>query len=298
MTRTVVGILGLLVLVPALQAQDKREIPPSAQQYQLLDKEYWKAWEEYRKAIANAKTREEKVKVAQEKSSWPDDFGPRFLELAEKNPKASAAVDALIWIATHGTMNRNQQSKSIRGKAFQILLRDHVQKEKMTALYPALGDVGLGYARDKESQLLLHAVLEENKHRTARAFACLALAEQAEGCLRAAQELKDDPKQWTGFYGQRFGKDAVEALIKADPDKLSKEAESFYERVIKEFAEVSDRRGNKLGEEAKQQLDKLRHPIVIGKPAPEIEGEDIEGVKFRLSDYRGKVVLLDFWGHW
>jgi cytochrome oxidase Cu insertion factor (SCO1/SenC/PrrC family) len=36
----------------------------------------------------------------------------------------------------------------------------------------------------------------------------------------------------------------------------------------------------------------------IGKEAPEIEGEDIDGNRFKLSDYRGKVVLLDFWGHW
>ena len=36
----------------------------------------------------------------------------------------------------------------------------------------------------------------------------------------------------------------------------------------------------------------------VGKAAPEIEGEDIDGEKFKLSDYRGKVVLLDFWGNW
>jgi len=35
-----------------------------------------------------------------------------------------------------------------------------------------------------------------------------------------------------------------------------------------------------------------------GLPAPEIEGKDLDGVPFKLSDYRGKVVLLDFWGDW
>jgi hypothetical protein len=38
--------------------------------------------------------------------------------------------------------------------------------------------------------------------------------------------------------------------------------------------------------------------IQVGMTAPEIEGEDIDGKKFKLSDYRGKVVLLDFWGNW
>ena len=36
----------------------------------------------------------------------------------------------------------------------------------------------------------------------------------------------------------------------------------------------------------------------IGNLAPEIQGEDLDGVKFKLSDYRGKVVVLDFWGDW
>ena len=33
----------------------------------------------------------------------------------------------------------------------------------------------------------------------------------------------------------------------------------------------------------------------IGKTAPEIAGEDIAGEQFKLSDYRGKVVVLWFW---
>lgn len=36
----------------------------------------------------------------------------------------------------------------------------------------------------------------------------------------------------------------------------------------------------------------------VGKMAPDIEGTDLDGVAFKLSDYRGKVVMLDFWGDW
>lgn len=36
----------------------------------------------------------------------------------------------------------------------------------------------------------------------------------------------------------------------------------------------------------------------IGQVAPEIVAEDLDGQTFKLSDYRGKVVLLDFWGNW
>jgi hypothetical protein len=36
----------------------------------------------------------------------------------------------------------------------------------------------------------------------------------------------------------------------------------------------------------------------VGLLAPEINGEDLDGVPFKLSDYRGKVVMLDFYGDW
>ena len=42
---------------------------------------------------------------------------------------------------------------------------------------------------------------------------------------------------------------------------------------------------------------KVSH-LVVGCEAPEIEGVDHEGKKIRLSEYRGKVVLLPFWGMW
>jgi hypothetical protein len=32
-----------------------------------------------------------------------------------------------------------------------------------------------------------------------------------------------------------------------------------------------------------------------GKPARDIRGSDAEGQPLKLSDFRGKVVLLDFW---
>ena len=38
--------------------------------------------------------------------------------------------------------------------------------------------------------------------------------------------------------------------------------------------------------------------LQIGMQVPDIEGNDLDGVAFKLSDYRGKVVVLDFWGDW
>src|SRR5215467_12528925 len=39
-------------------------------------------------------------------------------------------------------------------------------------------------------------------------------------------------------------------------------------------------------------------PLVVGMPAPDFSLPDLQGNKQRLSDYRGKVVFLNFWATW
>jgi len=74
------------------------------------------------------------------------------------------------------------------------------------------------------------------------------------------------------------------------------EAEKLLEKIASDYKDVKYFRGT-LAERAESNLFELRN-LQIGKVAPDIEGEDMDGKKFKLSDYRGKVVMLDFWGHW
>jgi thiol-disulfide isomerase/thioredoxin len=85
-----------------------------------------------------------------------------------------------------------------------------------------------------------------------------------------------------------------------DPEALDAEADLLLKRVIAEFGEILLPEGSRyrtLADHAGAEL-RGRHELAIGKPAPEIEGRDHEGKPFRLSDYRGKVVLLTFSGNW
>ncbi len=125
-----------------------------------------------------------------------------------------------------------------------------------------LGSVcqGLVYTRGASVDKFLRKVLEKSPSREARGQACYTLAK------RIART------------------------------ENGSEAEKLFERVQKEFADLKHYRGT-LGEQAARDLYEYRN-LRIGLVAPEIEGEDIAGEKFKLSDYRGKVVVLDFWGHW
>ena len=73
-------------------------------------------------------------------------------------------------------------------------------------------------------------------------------------------------------------------------------AEALLEEVVEKYGDLKSYRGS-LGAQAKGDLFEMRN-LNVGQPAPDISGEDIDGVAFKLSDYRGKVVFLDFWGYW
>ena len=120
-----------------------------------------------------------------------------------------------------------------------------------------------------------------------------------------ATQFKQLPPERLQLYENAYGADYVARLRQADPAELLTAAESLFQRVVDEFADVSGDlvlngrtlpRGT-LGEQAAPALFEMQN-LSVGKTAPEIASEDIEGVPFKLSDYRGKVVMLDFWGHW
>jgi hypothetical protein len=106
---------------------------------------------------------------------------------------------------------------------------------------------------------LLKAVLDKNPKRELQGQACLGLAQ----LFRSSAPL---------------------------------EAEKYLNLVIEKFADLKYSRGT-MGEFAQKELDQDRI-FGIGKVAPDIAGEDIQGKAFKLSDYRGKVVAIDFWGDW
>lgn len=70
-----------------------------------------------------------------------------------------------------------------------------------------------------------------------------------------------------------------------------KESREEFARLKKEFGDTSYAR------KADAYLFEMDY-LQIGKVAPDFEATDEKGEKYKLSDYRGKVVVLDFWGFW
>jgi thiol-disulfide isomerase/thioredoxin len=84
-------------------------------------------------------------------------------------------------------------------------------------------------------------------------------------------------------------------------DRLLTEARGFYSEAAKGYADVKTPDGKStLGAKASHELARLDNlaSLKLGGMAPEIVGEGVDGSKLKLSDYRGKVVVLVFLGSW
>jgi len=74
------------------------------------------------------------------------------------------------------------------------------------------------------------------------------------------------------------------------------ESKKLFDTVVADYGDLEHFKGT-LADAAKGDIFEVEN-LGIGMVAPEIEGDDIDGVSFKLSDYRGRVVVLDFWGDW
>jgi thiol-disulfide isomerase/thioredoxin len=83
---------------------------------------------------------------------------------------------------------------------------------------------------------------------------------------------------------------------KAFEDDKAKEATAYFERIEKEFADVTIGKRN-LADMAKGSLFELRN-LQVGMPAPEAASKNLKGDAVKLSDLKGKVVVLDIWATW
>ena len=87
------------------------------------------------------------------------------------------------------------------------------------------------------------------------------------------------------------------ALKPAERARIRSEAEKMLQAVQKQYANVEIPFYGKAGDKARRELFELQH-LTVGLQVPDIQGVDLDGKAFKLSDYRGKVVFLDFWAHW
>ena len=217
-----------------------------------------------------------------------DEFAEKIFELAKEEPESrylQTLTQSLL--RTNNQKIRNQTTELLLGmakddpesktsfnnvmtvmqmgspklkKQAKELLETHYMKTEM------MGDYAMSLTRSRptdENVEMLRKLISDSEHKNVQGAATYALAKM----LSKGEETREEGLK----------------LLRTIPEK---------------FADVKVYGGRR--ELAKMVAGEIfeAENLQIGMMVPDISGEDVDGVEFKLSDYKGKVVVIDFWGDW
>jgi peroxiredoxin len=263
MSRFLLGFLPLVVLPAALRAEDKPRDRPRENRAVTAAAEYRGLMDEYRKTLQASDARFEKARTREQRQKIRATFQQFRAKLVGRllafAEKYPREKEALS--ALFFVLHPDTYAeRRAADRAVQLLLKDHVRSDRLGALLSLLAvqDFPVG-------EKPLREILKKNPHPARQAQACLGLA------LLLREKAAGSPGQAA---------------------RLTAEAEQLFERVVTRYAGVKA-----VAAKARTELFEIRH-LSVGKAMPDLRGKDSGGKDLKLSDYRGKVVVLIFWAAW
>jgi|CXWL01.1.fsa_nt_gi hypothetical protein len=267
-----IGIMALLlgVVLGAAQAQTATAAPPKPTdplqaEFAKLQQEYFTALNAYYKPFEEAKTEEEASKIKLDPAKNPaKSFLPKFQALAkkaQKNPAVGVQAEAMVFDMAMANNDRKAADSSL-----DVLFTKYVNEPGVVRALYGLQQYNNLYFMGKggvpETTWILGKLKEFQAKTTNRENQASALMMQAE------------------VFAPAFG-----PLVDA------KKGEAILIELKNKYPDTS------AGKRAEGRLYVIGN-LNVGQVAPDFEVTDENGKTFKLSDYRGQVVVLDFWGFW
>lgn len=256
--------LALLALLPALAQGGKSADGPAKQKPATAAGKYQALLDEYQKALDASDQVFAKARSDEERAKVRAAFAGVRSRLVDRvldfaqTHPKDKESLAALFFVLHPDIHAERRAAD---RAAQLILKDHLTSDGLVSIVRLLAEQDLPIGEGP-----LRAVLKKNPHRAVQAHACVSLALILKG--------------------------RADASTPAESVKLTEEAEQLLARVAQKYADVTAAAGR-----ARVELFEIRH-LAIGKAIPDIRGKDSDNKELKLSDYRGKVVVLDFWATW
>ena len=247
--------------------------------YDSLVKDARKAESEFMMEVRSA-PREEQMALYM--SGGPkNEFAVKFLELADEHPDSDFHFNAILFAATKGDADVSTQ-------AFDLLVENYRDDKQIVKLLETFETSVNLPAQHHET--FLRNLMEKSSNDSIKGAATYTLVKFFQG-LASSKDMAGDPTM-----AKSIPQETIDYWMKDRGEDFDAELEKMLSDVSENYADVEFGRG-KLGELAESELFVFKY-LSVGKVAPDIEGVDLDGEAFKLSEYRGKVVMLDFWGDW
>jgi thiol-disulfide isomerase/thioredoxin len=263
-------LVGLLALAGGLGLTSGDEpaapVSPLGRKLAKLQKQFETDKQPLKKKLAEARDPEDKKQAIFQIKELHALTASDALDLAEEGKKTEDGLEAAVFVLK--LLGEYQITGQDMDKASAIVLENHIDSPKIA---PALEHmVGCG----PMGLFFLETVVEKATKPEVQALALYYNALAMDAKATAAEGPTGDDVKIAQFRGRAA--DMMERAATLAPD-----------------AKVGT---DTLAKAVANEVMSLR--IGPGNPAPDVEGTDLDGKKVKLSSYRGKVVLFDFWATW
>ncbi|MBS0263604.1 MAG: TlpA family protein disulfide reductase [Planctomycetes bacterium] len=254
----IVGLWSAAILVGPARGADPKDA--RSERLKEIIGEYEKKAQAFVSAFEKAKTDADRAQI--EKKMRPSDAecGGKLVAFAKDVPGDKAAFDALVYVFENLDA---PDAAAVRDEAVALFEKHQLKSPRLKIAIPRLAG-----CNSAKAEALLEKLGDKGETPDIRGLALFRLAQ--------------------GRYERSAGKD----------EKHMAQIESLLARVQKDYGDVQpDDEDQPLAKLTAGALFEIRH-LRPGKQLPEISGTDVAGKPLKLSSYRGKVVLLVFWGSW
>jgi len=261
-------MLALSIATPTLgvaqekEAGEKESAQPDqsiSQQLSDIQSELSEAVSSLSEKYAGAESAKELKAVIADRRAIEKTLVDKAIEITRKRDSERANIRTLGWYL----------GKQVKGDARKAILNEVEKKYlKSKDLTSLLSEIEKIKSPGSDVEAMLRLILKKNKDDRVKGITSYSLASLLEKAI---------PRN------------------KKEQEKFNTEVESLLNDCVANHSGVKFNRST-LGALAEGKLAIMN--LKVGKIAPEIKGVDLDGQEFKLSDYRGKVVVIDFWGDW
>lgn len=260
--RTVATALALVCLASVAPAQTAKAKALS-KEFDKLQTEYSQAQEKYYEPFNKAKTEEEMSKIHLDPAKNPDKvYGPRFVAFAKRAERYPTVFSKAGMMALRFTIDAHDRKSSDRLLDKLIATAVDSQEFRM-GIYNLQGYTYAFVPEAKEKEKWLMSTYDK-------------ISAKAKSRAMKATVLGMKADYYAPAYGEMLDKSKGIAL---------------YAKLRDQFGDTDP------GKRAVHALFRIQN-LQVGQVAPDFTISDQNGIDWKLSDYRGKVVVLDFWGFW
>ena len=202
---------------------------------------------------------------------------PAILERLRKQPDQTGGAEAATLVCVMTAKKRTAGAvPEFFDEAAQLITQHYVESPAIVNFCECVGFLGGSPPWAARYEPTVREILRKNRHRNIRCAASFA----AIMILRKQDQVSQNQKR------QVEAESLCEQFLKDfDGKTTADETGAWY--GYRQIEEMDCRR-------VANELDEMRHRA-LGMPAPEIAGVDLHNRPMKLSDFRGRVVLLSFW---